>query len=495
MNPQEYQDGFVPKRQQIKNSDTNGYDPAALLFSEIIQTREIRSMIAQAVPEVLNAWAGNNFAKKMTTRVIGKNLKNGLSRPEDSLGNSELAQLFLKPENIQSLADEIPGVLDKFFDLLNKVGEGVECLPLNEKEKVLGRLISAVFNGRTGKTITTWARVISRTQAESPGFLNARMEPGITRWIETTDFGELKDLLETVSAMSGDTLQMLNDAVWKYPGKVVLLVSFFPALANMLAGSVEGCVARFNRLSPDLVADVVLSCLRDIDAAGLARMVNELTELTRKLDTGSSLIGDAGVSAFGRDISAFLNTFVSSLDIKKMYRYREGLASGKESVANAVAKILDDHPEILLETISRLHLLYNPSVKTAGQKTAIVADLPEKEMCDAFSKSVSQLAFNDLAEIINNTAFLVNRIRNDNPKLFPSAVSQIVDSLDRDEVESAVSGLLADVGESIEPIGRVALPHMIKTACDWLSEGDGEPVMEEAKEAIRRLLRPKEAHV
>jgi hypothetical protein len=70
-----------------------------------------------------------------------------------------------------------------------------------------------------------------------------------------------------------------------------------------------------------------------------------------------------------------------------------------------------------------------------------------------------------------------------------------VDSLDRDEVESAVSGLLADVGESIEPIGRVALPHMIKTACDWLSEGDGEPVMEEAKEAIRRLLRPKEAHV
>jgi hypothetical protein len=475
----------------------NGHDPLAILLSEIIKTREIRSIIANAIPEVLNAWAGDNFAKKITTRAIGKNVKNGLSRPEDILGQSELPKLFRQPDRIQNIAEQLPKILDSFFDLANEVGEGLEELPSKEKQKILGKLTSGLLTGRTGKTITTWAKVISTTHSDSPEFLKTLIEPGVIKWIENTDFGALKELLDSVSDISGETVKMINDAIWKYPAKVVLLVSFLPTISNILVKTVNECLGRFNNLAPDLVADVVLSCFRDIDAKNLGQTVNELTELIRKLDAGSSLIGDAGVSGFNRDISGFIDTFTSSINIEKLFRAREGLAAGKETVSTKVFKILKENPEIILESIGQSQLRYNPAIKTMSRKAALVCDLPEKETSDAFSKTLSQLDFTEIAEIINLTSIVINRLRNHNRKLLPSVVSQIIDNLDLYEVEDAVSGVLGDIGESIKPLGRIILPHLITMACDWLlpEENHDEPAMEEAREAIHALLQPKEVQL
>jgi hypothetical protein len=480
-----------------KNSDHNGYDPIALLLSELIQTREIRTIIGNAVPEVLNAWAGDNFAKKITTRAIGKNIKNGLSRPEDVLGQGELAKLFRNPDVIQNMADQLPKILDVLFDLTDEIGKGLESLPSTEKQKVLGKLISGIFSGRTGKVITTWAKVISGTQSDSSNFLKENIEPGVTKWIENTDFGELKELLNYASDISGETVKMINDAIWKYPAKVVLLVSFLPTIANILVKAINECVGRFNNLAPDLVADVVLSCLRDIDAKNLGQTVNEFAELIRKLDTGSSLIGDSGSSGLNRDISGFLDDFSSAVQIEKLFRAREGLASGKETVSAKIFKILKDNPQILLESIGRSQFLYNPAIKNMSRKAALVCDLPEKETADAFSKTLSQLDFAEIAEIVNLTSLLINRIRKNNRKLLPSIISQVADSIDLYEVEDAVSGIIGDIGQGLKPLGRIVLPHLITLACDWLlpDENLAEPAIENAREAIQALLQPKEVQL
>ncbi len=480
-----------------KGSDTNGYDPAVILLTELMNTREIRTIIANAVPEVLNAWAGNNFAKKITTRAIGKNIKNGLSRPEDILGQSDLAKLFRNPDRIQNMADQLPKILDVLFDLADEIGKGLESLPLTEKQKALGKLISGIFTGRTGKVITTWARVLSRTQSDSPGFLNEIIKPGVTKWIEDTDFGEIKELLESVSGISGETVKMINDVIWKYPAKVVLLVSYLPTIANILIKTINEFIGRFNNLAPDLVADVVLSCFRDMDAKNLGQTVNEFAELIRKLDTGSSLIGDSGSSGLNRDISGFLDAFSSTVQIEKLFRAREGLASGKETVTAKIFKILKDNPQIILESISRSQFLYNPAIKTMSRKAALMCDLPEKETSDAFSKTLSQLDFAEIAEIVNLSSLLINRIRKNNRKLLPSMISQIVDSIDLYEVEDAVSGIIGDIGQSLKPLGRIVLPHLVTLACDWLLpvEKNEGPAIENAREAIQSLLQPKEVQL
>jgi hypothetical protein len=104
------------------------------------------------------------------------------------------------------------------------------------------------------------------------------------------------------------------------------------------------------------------------------------------------------------------------------------------------------------------------------------------------------LDFAEIAEIVNLTSLLINRIRKNNRKLLPSMVSQVVDSIDLYEVEDAVTGIIGDIGQSLKPLGRIVLPHLITLACDWLSpdENNEEPAIENAREAIQALLQPKE---
>lgn len=487
-------------KQGIHKKETPGKnenDPVARLLSEIINTREIRTIIAKAIPEVLNAWAGDHFTKKIATRAIGKNIKSGLSRPEDILGQNELAEWFGHPDRIHDIAELLPGILDIFSDIANEFGKGVESLPSLEKQKVLGRLISGIFTGRTGKVITTWAKVISSSQTDSSGFVKEIIAPGFTNWIENTDFGELKDLLDSINAISGEAIKVINDAIWKYPSKVVLLVSFLPSIVNILIKAINECVGRFNNLAPDLVADVVLSCFRDIDAKNLGQTVNQFAELIRKLDTGSSLIGDSGVSGLNRDLSGFLDAFSSSLQMETIFRAREGIAAGKETLSVKLFKILKENPRIVLESIARSQSLYNPSIKAMSRKAALVCDLPEKETSEAFSKSLSQLDCAEIAEIVNLASLLTNRIRRNNQTLLPSMISQIVDSLDLYEVEDAVSGIIGDIGNSMRPLGRIVLPHLITLTCDWLSSDENleDPAIIRAREAIQSLLQPKEVQV
>jgi hypothetical protein len=160
-------------------------------------------------------------------------------------------------------------------------------------------------------------------------------------------------------------------------------------------------------------------------------------------------------------------------------------------------KILQENPQIVLESISRSQLRYNPAIKTMGRKAALVCDLPEKETAEAFSKTLSQLDCSEVAEIMNLMSLLTNRIRRYNTKLLPSLITQVVDSLDLVEVEEAASGIINDMGKSMKPLGRVILPHLITMACDWLSsdENHEETAVGNAKQALQSLLQPQEVPV
>jgi hypothetical protein len=332
--------------------------------------------------------------------------------------------------------------------------------------------------------------------ADSPNFVKTILEPGITRWIQDTDFGELKELFDRLSDSSGDIVKMINDALWQYPSKVVLLLSLVPGTVNVTARTVNECLRRFNNLAPDLVADVVLACFRDLDPRTLGQTVNELTELVRKLDTGSPLIGDSGVSGFERDLAAFLDTLASSIEMEKLFRAREGLAAGKDTLFAKIYEYLKDHPEIALTHIRRTSHRINPVIKAAGRKADLICDLPEQETADAVSNGLSQVDFSEIAEIINLASLLANRVRGHHPDLLSSMLSQIMDSVDLVEVEDAAQGLQMDLRESLAPLGRILLPRLICLACDWMSADNAmdDPAMQEARQALQNVLQSGEVY-
>ncbi len=481
----------IVKKKSTGNSDK---EPLFNLISEIVKTREVRTTISSAVTEILNVWAGSSIAKKTVSGAIGRNIQKSMSRPKDISAEDELSKLFRNPDQIVNLASQLPRILDTLFNMGTVAGESLEKLPPADRKRILRDIISAVAGGRSGKTLTTWARMMATAHSDDPQFFVDAFKPGVTKWVEQTDFGELKDLLAGIYESSSAATKMINDVIWKYPAKVVLLLSFLPTVFNILIRIVNECVERFNNLAPDLVADVILSCFRDIDAENIGRSINELTELIRKIDTGSSLIGDSGVSGFNRELSEFLKKMTSSIDVKKLIRAREGIASGKEAVSAAFFDSLKKNPEMVIEAIRRSQVLYNPAIKSLGMKMNLIDELPEEDVAEAFSQTISGLDYNKIAEIINLSALLMNRLRNLKPALFPSVVSQVVDSLDLDECEEAVSGFLNEAGEMLKPIGQAVIPHFITTVCNWLmpDESHYEDAMQEARNSIDSLLRSKE---
>jgi len=477
-----------------KTSGNHEYNPAARLLSEIINTKEVRTIIANAVPEILNAWAGKNAVKKTASRVIGNNIQNAFLGSEDISGYPQLTDLFHKPDHIHTLAESFSTTITLFFDLADRMGEGLDNLPLEEKKDVLNTLLSSLLTGKSGKNITAWARIISAIQKDDPSFFTGIMDTWFTTWIETTDFGEVKDLLASLSDITADAVKTINDIIWKYPAKVVLLVSFLPSIANIVLHATNECIGRFNRLAPDIVTDVILSCFRDIDTKAIGRAINEIGELIRKLDTGSALIGDSGVTGFEKDASTFIETLTNSLDMNNLFRAREGVAAAKATISSALHNALKDHPDITLESIRRSSILFNPAIRSMNRTVQRILDLPEAESTDAFSKSVSQLEFSEIAEIVNLSSLLINRIQNSNPKLLSSALTQIVDSLDLHEIENSTAAVFRDMGESLKPAGRIIMPHMIKMVCQWFApeEDQDNNAMEEVRKAIQTLLPQKE---
>jgi len=484
----------IYKKRPSKNNDPQ---PLFNLISEIVKTREARTTISSTVIEILNTWAGNNIAKRTVSGAIGKNIQKGLSRPEDILTEDEISKLFRNSDQIVNLTNQLPKILDTIFNMATVAGESLEKLPPEDRKKIIADILSAVVDGRSGKVLTTWARMIATVHSDDPHFLVDAIKPGITKWVEQTDFGELKALLAGISESAGEATKMINDVIWKYPAKVVLLVSFLPAFFNILIRTVNECVGRFNNLAPDLVTDVILSCFRDIDPENVGQTINEFTELIRKIDTGSSLIGDSGVSGFDKEISDFLKKMTSSIDFEKLVRAREGIAAGKETVSAALFDAVKENPEFILDTIRRSQVLYNPAIKSLGMKANLVSELPEEDVAEAFSQTISGLDYNEIAEIINLSSLLMNRLRNLKPALFPSVVSQVVDSLDLNECEEAVSGFLDDVGETLKPLGQAVIPHLITTVCNWLmpDESHHEDAIEEARNSIYSLLRSKEVQL
>lgn len=473
-----------------ESAEKIGNEPFGNLVSEIIKTREIRTAISSAAIEILNTWAGNNIAKKTISSAIGRNVQKGLSRPEDILAEDELSKLFSNTDQIANLASQLPKILDTVFNMANAIGESLEKLPPAERKKILTDVFSTVADGRSGKVLTTWARTLAAVNADEPNFLIDALRPGVTKWIAHTDFGELKELLNGMAESSGAAAKMINDVLWQYPAKVVLLISFLPTVFNIIIGIVNECTERFNQLAPDLVADVILSCFRNIDAENIGRGINELSELVRKIDTGSSLIGDSGVSGFSREISEFVKKITASVDVEKLMRAREGIAAGKETVSAALLNALQDKPEAVLEAIRRSPVLYSPSIKSLGMKTRLLNEIPEEDLAEAFSQTLSNTDYTEIADIANLISLLANRMRNLKPGLFPSVVSQVVDSLDLDECEEAASGIMNDIGEILKPIGQAVVPHLITAVCNWLMPDENHygDAPEKARNAIYALL-------
>lgn len=480
--------------QRVSEMEQIDYSAHAAVARKLLHTREVRQLLRTLLPEVLNVYAGKSRFKKFVARRVGNHLSRSLSRSGDIFDPREIQQLFENEQFVENLLAPLPDLVNGLFDILSTAVTTIEELDTREKTKLFGDLMGRMANGQTGSLITSGCRILNDIHRADPEFFAKNLEPGFKKWIESVDFGEVKEMVENSASDVRAFVTMANDTIWQYPAKVVLLLSLLPSMANMLTDSADISLSRLNKMAPDLLTDVILSFINEIETAPVAGLVNELSELVRKIHTGSGLLGEPGTPQLPRVLSAKIDQIIEQTDAVALWKAKMALAETGASIDTALTDAVNNTPALKQLALIKGPEITNIRVKTKNRKLAWWDGLDDEAVAKSASQNLSAYDLQEAAEVVNNTLRLFNRVAEQKPELFAGLVRQFVNGIDDYELAEAARHLYTEIGEEIKPAARAVVPGVVTWLCDVLKPADDahEDDAAQAREALQALFASEE---
>lgn len=424
--------------------------PAAI---RLLDTREARQTLAGMLPDLISVFAGASPFKQRIMGMVAGFLQKSLARPTDGLNRPELRMLLEDPAFIQSLA-----------------------------------------NGGSGGIITRACRIINDLHQKDPEFFTKALAPGFKTWVESVDFGEIREMVDNAATDGQAFVRMANQVLWQYPAKMVLLLSLLPSSLNFGADALQVSVGKLNELPPDMVTDVVLSFIRELNPPAIAGAVNELTEVARKIHTGSALLGDPGAPELPKVLSRVMDEIISKIDPVTFWKARIALAEIRAAMDQATASSIKNQPEL-----KRLNMIKKAEIATIrlhalNQRLADWDSETDEDLAAAFTDHLNAWDVQELAEVGNNLLRIFNRLGDARPALFADIIGQFVNALDPFEVSDAAARIFNGPGEAAAPLARAVIPKLVVWMCGVLEPADDEYEADakEARAALRRLLMKEE---
>ncbi|PKN85517.1 MAG: hypothetical protein CVU51_08715 [Deltaproteobacteria bacterium HGW-Deltaproteobacteria-1] len=324
-----------------------------------------------------------------------------------------------------------------------------------------------------GTLLTTLARKVNAGQASKICNDKTRGE-AIDAFLQNTDFGEVLEMIEGADPHVIESIRALNEQLWKYPAKVGTLTLMAIALTNTsIKGAREIMRPIEEQFSPDLLADLILSMIRDLNGANAATLTNTVFELIRRVHTGSLLIGKGGKPLFQKYLTGFLKDYFSAMDPELLKKVRICLAEDKESIANAKSEALDANPRIVLSVLSSLGKVKNSEVRGKARKLKVLEDIDRAGFNAAVSESVSDLDTYEVAGLINTACRVLNQIHDAKPDIVGNLVGGIVDSMDSEQIRRTFQWLIPDLVEALRPLAPIIVPEIIKGFNELAIQEDG----------------------
>jgi len=451
----------------------------ASALQALMKTPAMRETLSILIPEVLHLWAGDHRLKNKIAGPIGNSIQKGL----------RLAS-YRDEGHASDSGSVMPEIVTALMAALEAAAKAFENFSSEEKEKQVKAFFAHFGTGQTGRILTRVMHALHDLHGVNPTALAEAMTPVLQQWIVKTDFGALRDAADTMAPEIRALAIGINDILWRYPSKLVLSLSFLPDLMNLVAVCLGETIGRFNRAAPDLVADILLSLVRSLDGQSFGAALNELTELVRKIHTGSALIGEPGAPRLQEDLRQLAEGIAEQLDSRTYWAARVALAEDKEVLRRSLAAVLADHPDVITEGIKTYAARQNPVWRTRRQGLEALEAVPDDDLGNALEKGVSDLDLQELGEIVNLSGVLANRLMALKPELIGSLAEQVVASLDMAEVETALSDILKASGPPLRPIWRAVLPEILSETCRILepAEDEYEERMTEVRQQLRSLL-------
>lgn len=322
------------------------------------------------------------------------------------------------------------------------------------------------------------------------------LRPVVRELIEGIDFGELKEAADFHKDNIAAVVKMANEEMWRYPAKVICLLSLLPAVVNMAVSATKETLTPINNLAPDLLGDVVFSLMDDIDGKNVGRLINELCELVRKIHTGSTLLGEQGKPQLPNTLSRLTRETMSTVDINLLLKARTLLQEIKEVSLKAFIDQVEQSPELSRELFQNHFLSVVAFIRNWSHKAdAFERVFSDKDIAREFAKGMGEIDAQDVAKTISSLCGIVNRVRAVTPGVIRNTLSQAINSVDADEAGETVRWLTEDIVESLKPVASEVLPPLIRGIADLLRPDPtgGSREIEEALAYFKSAVNGKEA--
>lgn len=450
------------KRQEKKARQQQAFlDDLARAF---VHTAEFKTVMRSVVPEVASQWAGKNPAKKMVAGIIDKNIQKSFA-----------------PEAVESpsLINAILGVLD---NALKEAG----TLTDEERSRLTATLTGGIDAGIIGSIITRMAVLVNSAHAADPVFISENARGNFRRFIESVDFGEIKEAVDGSHEDFTAMMRMANEEMWRYPAKMICLLSLLPTAVNMTVSAVKETLKPIHAQAPDVLADVIFSLLRSLNGKAAGELVNGLSEVVRQTHTGSALIGDQGLPQFGADMRMLLADFASALDPEVIVKARTALAEDMETIRNAWTETMAQRPDLFLASLRKTADGRNSQIRATRREVSLLADMPEEEVNNALSAGLSNLDTQELGETINVVLRLLNSLRRSHPEAIPRVLAGVATTIDTDELKEAARWFIPSAVAAVKPLAAAVMPALIRGLAELLTPGSGDD-SEEIKAALAAL--------
>ncbi|MBS3759065.1 MAG: hypothetical protein KGY61_10425 [Desulfobacterales bacterium] len=482
----------IYKKSELEQTDATFRDSAV---RQVLATREGRRLMGALIPEVLNVWAQGSRFKTGISRMVGNNLQQGVARSDILLQAKELPRLFEDPDFVERIADSLPAVINGLTRSLANALEAIDALSVQEKKKILEDLIPGIASGGSGKMLTRAASVLNDIHHSDPEFFARLLAPGFSNWVESTDFGEIREALENSGPDVRAVVQMANRIIWQYPSKVVSLLSMLPLVLNLVVESLDISIEKLNALSPDLLSDVICMLGKEIDGPSASRLVNGLSEIIRKIHTGSALLGDADNPQLYKILFEKFDEIIEGIDPTVVWKARVMILELKDQTDRAFFDAAAGNDAFMRLAFAKKPAIPNIRRRSLNRRLAFLEAMDDQTVSASLAEFLGEYDVQGAAEAFNRLLTLLNRLYENRPEVGGSVIRQFIDAMDLDELADAVRHILEDSGGELNPAARAVVPGLVAWVCEILKPADDafEDDAARAREALANLFTTVEA--
>lgn len=449
----------MPAKQKIQEK-TARPQPALLdeLARAFVHTNEFKTIVRSVVPEVAAQWAGKNPVKKIAAGLAVKSIQKSFATD----------------------AVELPSLVNSILGVLDSALKEASALTEEEKSRLTATLTAGIDTEIIGSIITRLAVLVNNSHAVKPVFISKNGRGNFRRFIEAVDFGEIKEAVDGSHEDFTAMVRMANEEMWRYPAKVICLLSLLPAAANMTVSAVKETLKPLHTLAPDIMADVVFSLMRSLDGKAAGELVNDLSEVIRQIHTGSALIGDQGLPQFSADLRILLADFASTLNPEVLLKARTALAQDLETIRNTWTETMAARPDLFLSELRQMAERRNPAIRATRREVDLLANMPEADVNNALSTGLSDLDTQELGETINAILRILNSLRRSHPEAVPRVLAGMASTIDTDELKDATAWIVPAAVEAVKPLAGAVMPAVLRGLAELLTPEPGDDTDEMA---------------